>query len=101
MFIKLLCINTTHFKESDNNQWTVNEGEVINVLVNEEGVRIEYKKDHYSLPFDFYDIEYNFISAFDEERYNDIYKRGYGCKLYLENGKSYELGDVVFKVGLR
>lgn len=98
MFIKLLCVNTTHFKEPNNNKWVVNEGEVVNALINREGIRFEYKKDHYSLPFRFSDIEENFISAFDEEAYNNIYKKVTNCKMYLENGTSYEIGEVTLKM---
>ena len=35
------------------------------------------------------------------QAYNNIYKKVTGCKLYLENGKSYELGDVTLKMELR
>lgn len=101
MFIKLLCVKTTYFKEPNNNEWIVNEGDVVNALINREGIRFEYEKNHYSLPFRYSDMEDNFISAFDEEAYNNIYKKVTGCRLYLENGTSYELGDVTLKVELR
>lgn len=100
MFIKLLCINTTLFKEPDK-EWCVNEGDTISALINREGIRFEYKKDYYTLPYSLSDIEDNFISAFDEEAYNNIYKKGTDCKLYLENGTSYELSDVTLKMESR
>ena len=96
MFIKLLCIDTTTFKEHDL-EFTVKEGDIVSALIDNEGIRFEYEKDHYSLPYYFSDVEEHFISAFDEEVYNKRYKKGYNAKLYI-NGAVYDVGDVTFKV---
>jgi len=96
MFIKLLCIDTTTFKERDL-EFTIKEGDTVSALIDHEGIRFEYKNDHYSLPYYLSDIEEHFISAFDEEAYNSRYKKGYNAKLYI-NGTSYDVGDITFKV---
>lgn len=96
MFIKLLCIDTTTFVESDE-QFTVKEGDTVSALIDHEGIRFEYKKNCYSMPYYLSDIEEHFISAFDEEAYNSRYKKGYNAKLHI-NGAVYDVGDVIFKV---
>lgn len=96
MFIKLLCIDTMTFVGSGE-KFTIKEGDIVSALIDNEGIRFEYKKNCYSLPYYLSDIEEHFISAFDEEAYNSRYKKGYNAKLHI-NGEVYDVGDVTFKV---
>lgn len=99
MFIKLLCINTTTFQfgYGDKTKFTINEGDIVNAMVDSYGVHLEYEPRKYSPPYGFGDIGENFISAFDEEEYNKIYQKVSNCTLYF-NGNVVEVGDVTIKI---
>ena len=97
MLIKLLCINTCYFS-NDGDTFSIEEGDTVNALVGHDGVRFEYKKDHYTLPYYFEDVFGSFISAFDEESYNEIYKKVNICKIIFDNGKTIDIGDARVKV---
>lgn len=96
MFIKLLCINDIVFKAPEY-EICVKEGETIGALFDWDGVRIEYEKNTYSFPYNFNDVEKCFISAFDEETYNSIYKKLKDCKIYLD-GKEIGTGEAELKL---
>ena len=98
MKIKLLCTNTTEFAGCcDEDDFAINEGDVVNALIDRYGVRFEYKPKCYSLHYHFADIEDDFISAFDEETYNERYKKASNCMAYFNDGTNLELGDVTIK----
>lgn len=99
MFIRLLCVNAVDFKDDyGNTHFTIEEGDEVNALVDRQGVHIEHKPNCYSLPYRFEDIEKGFISAFDKESYNKIYKKVSNCTMYFDDGTICELGDAVVKV---
>lgn len=99
MFIKLLCTETANFKDVyGKRQFTIEEESIIGALIDRRGVSLEYEPNHYSLPYRFEDIEKNFISAFDEESYNNIYHKVKDCKMYIEDGTTFELGNAIIKV---
>lgn len=99
LFIKLLCIKTSNFKDVyGKHGFTIEEGDTVSALVNREGVRLEYESRHYSVPYRFEDIGESFISAFDEKAYNRIYHNTKDCKMYFEDGTSLNLGDAVIKM---
>lgn len=99
MFIKLLCINTASFDDLyAENQFTIKEGDIIGAIVDRQGIYLEYKSNCYSLPYRFEDIEKSFISAFDEETYNKVYRKANNCKMYCEDGTIFELGDATIKM---
>lgn len=99
MFIKLLCVKTVNFKDPYGNiQFTVEEGDEVGAMIERQGIHFEYEANHYSLPYRFEDVEDSFISAFDKEEYNRIYKNVNNCTMYFEDGTICELGNVRIKV---
>ena len=99
MYIKLLCIKTSNFRDHyGEHYFTIQEGDIVDALVESQGIHIEYKPKCYSLPYRFEDIEESFISAFDEDSYNRIYKKVSNCKMYLEDGAILDLGDGIVKM---
>lgn len=99
MFIRLLCVETAEFKDSYNNtQFTIEEGDEVNAMISKLGIHFEYENGHYSLPYRFEDIEKGFISAFDKDAYDKIYKNVNNCTMYFEDGTVFKLGDAKVKV---
>ena len=99
MFIRLLCVETADFKDSyDNTQFTIKEGDEVNAMISKLGIHFEYERGHYSLPYRFEDIEKGFISAFDKEAYDKIYKKVSNCTMHFDDGTVCELGDARIKV---
>jgi hypothetical protein len=99
MFIRLLCVNAVDFKDSyDKVQFTIEEGDEVNAMISKYGIHFEYKKGHYSLPYRFEDVAKDFISAFDKETYDKIYKKVNNCMMYFEDGTVFEIGDARVKV---
>lgn len=95
MFIKLLCVKTTTFDGVyGEEQFTIEEGNVVSAMISRDGVHFEFEPNHYSLPYWFEDVAKGFISALDEESYNKIYKKVKNCKMYLEDGAVINLGNV-------
>lgn len=94
MFIRLLCVKTTNFTGVyGEKSFAIEEGNTVGAMIGRDGIHFEYEPNHYSLPYSFEDIEKSFISAFDEESYNKIYKKVRNCKMYLEDGTVINLGN--------
>lgn len=99
MYIKLLCINTSDMCDFCGDKIsTVKEGDVIKALIDESGVCFEYKPNCYTMPYSYEDIAKNFISAFDEESYNKIYKKENNCKMFSDNEEVAGFGGVTIKI---
>ena len=100
MLIKLLCISTIRINNSyyGGKDFVIKEGDIVNALIDRDGVRFEYEPNHYSVPYRFEDVDNDFISAFDEDTYNKIYKKATNCKAYFNDGQSLELGNVTIKM---
>lgn len=99
MFIRLLCVQASEFKDAyDNIQFTIEEGDEVNAMISKQGVHFEYESGHYSLPYRLEDIANGFISAFDKDAYDKIYKKVSNCTMYFEDGTVFELGDARVKV---
>lgn len=104
MKIRLLCVKNmkaaTCVLEHEDLPRYINftEGEEYNAEIDNEGIRFEYpnRPNHYTLPYDTNEMEEFFISAFDEERYNEIYMKGTNCKMYV-GSEFVDLGDVTVK----
>lgn len=85
MIIKLLCINTTDLYDYDGDKiLTINEGDIVNAFVDRYGVHFEYEPNCYTAPYRYEDVEKDFISAFDEDSYNKIYKKVHNCKVFID-----------------
>ena len=99
MLIKLLCIETTDVCNSyDEELFTINEGDIINALIDEDGIRFEYEENTYSPSYYYEDVEKLFISAFDVDSYNKIYQKAKSCTMYLQDGLAVALGDGIVKM---
>lgn len=100
MFLKLLCVEGIVL-QYPNCTVEIQEGDTINAFADRDGIRFEYidedEKLIYGYPHRYEDIENYFISAFDEERYNQIYKKVYECTMYSNDGRVFNLGDATIK----
>ena len=94
MQIKLLCVETSEMCDVDGSElFTIDEGDIVNAIIDDDGVCFEYEKNIYSAPYYYEDVEKYFISAFDEESYNKIYQKVTNCKMYFEDGRTIDLGN--------
>lgn len=99
MYIKLLCINTLDMCDfCGNTISTVKEGDVIKALIDESGVCFEYEPNSYTPSYSYEIMAKYFISAFDEESYNKIYKKANNCKMFFDNKEVGGFGGVTIKV---
>lgn len=99
MIIKLLCINTADVCDYYGDKiLTIKEGDIVNAFVDRYGVHFEYETNCYTEPYSYETVEKSFISAFDEESYNKIYKKVNNCKMFLDNEEVAEFGGVTIKV---
>lgn len=100
MFIKLLCIEDVVLENYDE-IFEIYEGNIVSAILKNNGIFIEFPSGMYAR-FCISDIDNNFISAFDEERYDDIYRRKYkrrtNCKSYINDGRVLKLGNVTVKI---
>ena len=99
MIIKLLCVERVILCDYNYEELsTIEEGDVVNALVNTLGISIEYEPNCYTMPYLYEDVAKNFISAFDEDSYNKIYKKVNNCKMFINNEKVAESDCVTIKI---
>lgn len=100
MLLKLLCVESVIFHYPDCIV-EIQEGDTINAIAESDGIRFEYIDDNgesvYGYPHRYDDICNYFISAFDEDRYNQIYHKATNCTMYFNDGRMSSLGDATVK----
>ena len=99
MIIKLLCINTSDMCDYYGNKiLTIKEGDIVNAFVDRYGVHFEYETNCYTEPYSYEVAEKNFISAFDKESYDKIYKEINDCRIFLDGVEIGRADNVKMKV---
>ena len=105
MKIRLLCIkgiavDTNMHGDDDPKEIYYSEGTEYNAIIDMpyNGIRLEVpgKKNHYTFPYHIDDIKKYFISAFDKERYDEIYTKVKNCKIYIDS-KCLDVGEAIIK----
>ena len=75
--IKGITVDTNMHGDDDPKEICYSEGTEYNAIIDMpyNGIRLEVpgKKNHYTFPYHIDDIKKCFISAFDKERYDEIY----------------------------
>ena len=100
MDLKLLCVENIILQQP-NGTVEIQEGDIVNAYAGSDGIRFEYIDEDnervYGYPYMYEDVGKYFISAFDEDRYNQIYHKAYNCTMYFNDGSVLSLGDGTIK----
>lgn len=99
MDLKLLCVKDFMFSPGyySDETYLIKEGNTINAEVDDEGIRFEFEKNTLSAPYDIRDVSPHFITIFDKDNYNKVYRNVKDCRIYI-NDEEILLGDAVIKL---
>lgn len=99
MGLKLFCVKDFMFRPDyfSDETYLIKEGNTINAEVYNEGIRFEFEENTLSAPYDIRDVSQHFITAFDADNYNKIYRNVKDCRIYI-NDEEISIGDAVIKL---